>query len=293
MSVAFLSLVLVGTSCSSAPVAESAKQSGEALKSDHTIGPKAEPEAANPDSAIPSGALIEIEKDSPSDTVNVFYKRLRENRFKDALLLTNMRPAVEGLSETELADLGVDFKNLAASVPPQMPINGEIITGDQATVTIKYKNEKDGKPEVSELQLRKHQGFWQLVLADAEGEKRIRKEGKNYFFALRLDVHEAEAKNMLNRIAKAQAVYSLNNGGQFADLPTLVKKGYVPEDALSSASTGYNYAVNLAFDKSLYTATATPAEYGKSGKQSYALKIRRGAEPLLIEKDLKGAELDG
>ena len=239
-----------------------------------------------------TGPKIKIEENSPADTVRVFYERLRENRFRDALVLTNLRPAVEGLSDKEVEELGVDFSEIAGQVPKAMPINGEIISGNDATVTVKMPD-KEGKLVDNPLKLRKRGSSWEMIVVDSVGEKRVRKEGKNYFFALRMDVHHAEAKSMLDRIAKAQSVHSMQNKGKFADLNGLVKKGYVPRDSLTAESTGYNYKVNVAFDGFTYTAFATPAEYGKSGKMSYALKIRRGKEPVLVEKDVKGKSLAG
>lgn len=281
-------IVLLGWSCSSAPSKKSAAETKSIDASKN-----AQATESDQSEAMPGGPTIEIKKDSPSDTVNVFYERLRENRFRDALLLTNLRPAVEGLADKEISDLGADFMEIAGLVPEKMPINGEIIAGSDATVTVNMPNEKDGKLEVQELQLRNENGVWILLVADREGEARVRKEGKNYFFALRMDVHHAEAKAMLNRIAKAQAIYSLQNGGKFADLDTLVQKGYVPTDALSAESTGYKYEIALAFDRATYTAIATPAKYGRSGKLSFALKIRRGVEPELVAKDTRGKSFNG
>ncbi|NNE68007.1 MAG: hypothetical protein HKN33_15705 [Pyrinomonadaceae bacterium] len=287
-------LVLLGWSCSSA----AGKRTSPVKSDNKTVAQKNSHKASRNqpiESTAPktSGPTIEIKENSPSDTVKVFYDRLRENRFKDALILTNLRPAVEGLSDREVSDLGVDFRKLAGMVPEKMPINGEIMTGNEATVTVRMPDPKTGKPEISELQLRKNGDHWVLLVADAEGEKRVRKEGKNYFFSLRMDVHHEEAKAMLNRISKAQAVYSLQNKGKYADLRTLVQKGYVPTDALSVESTGYKYDVALAYDQSTYTALATPAEYGKSGTLSFALKIRRGVEPELVSRDVKGNSLNG
>ena len=238
-----------------------------------------------------TGPMIEIKENSPADTVRVFYRRLHERKFRDALLLTNLRPAVEGLTEAELDDLGVDFSFLARSIPAEMPINGEIVLGDEATVTVQMPNEKDGKMEVNEIKLRKDGENWVLLVADEQGEKEVEKLGNKYFFDLRMQVHHAEAKAMLDRIKKAEMVYSLQNGGRFADLQTLVKKGFVPRDALGSLTTGYKYEVALAEDQGTYTALAAPEEYGRTGKFSFALKISREKEPELIVKDTNGKYL--
>lgn len=248
------------------------------------------PEIKNTEN-MPKGALIEIKENSPADTVRVFYKRLAEKKFRDAIALTNLRPATEGLTDDELSELGVDFSFLAQSVPANIPINGEIVIGNEATVTVKMPDEKTEKLEVQEIKLRKEKDNWIVLVADADGEKRAKKEGKNYFFALRMDVHHEEAKAMLSRINKAQVVYSMKNGGRFTNLRTLVEKGFVPTDALGSITTGYKYDIALAEDNTLYTALATPAEYGKTGKLSFAFKVTRDKQPEMISKDVKGKSL--
>ncbi len=271
----------------------------ESAAADPSLAPKAEtlavapvdPSAPAVNPAMPAGPSIEIKANSPADTVRAFYERLRNKQYVAAMKLTNLRPAVDGLTEEEMKDLGVDFGRIAASIPPQMPINGEIVSGDEATVTLKMPNEKDGKMETNEIRLRKEGDAWMMLVADPEGEKRVRREGKNYFFSLRMDVHHSEAKAMLDRINKAEGIYALQNGGKFADLDALVAKGYLPTDIKSSESTGYRYKVALSFDKSTYTSHAIPAVYGKTGKLSFAMRIRRGKDPELASKDAKGEML--
>ncbi|MCO6510317.1 MAG: hypothetical protein J5I65_05940 [Aridibacter famidurans] len=270
-----------GTAVSSDPSAARSKADANPLTAADT--------AAAP--ALPAGPSIDIKANSPADTVKVFYERLRANQFIDALKLTNLRPAVEGLTPEDVKDLGVDFSEVASSVPPQMPINGEIVSGNEATVTMKMPNEKDGKIETNEIRLRKEGDVWIMLIADPDGERVVRKQGRNYFFYLRMEVHHREAQAMLERINKAQGIYALQNEGRFADLETLTGKGYVPADALSAESTGYNYKIALAFDKSTYTAHATPAIYGKTGTLSFASRIRKGKDPELVSKDVKGKNL--
>ncbi len=279
-----LLLIIFATSCSSAKIESSSAQSESNVIEPSTEAQKLAQEAAFRN----EGSEIEIEKDSPADTVRVFYARLREQKFRDAIILTNLRPAVEGLTDAELGALSVDFVALAKNIPAVIPINGEIIAGDDATVTVKLPNDETQKVELQEVKLKKEDDRWIVQLADKKGEARARKEGKNYFFALRMDVHHMEARAMLDRIGKAQLVYSMKNGGKFASLDSLIQKGFVPEDAVDASSTGYEYDVKLAPDSSTYTALATPATYGRSGKLSFALKITKTAEPELIKKDLAG-----
>lgn len=173
-----------------------------------TTATKSEPNPLNHSEAdkiemIRTGAKIKINKNSPADTVLTFYQRLRENRFRDAIVLTNLRPAIDGLNDDEMEDLGVDFGFLANKIPAKIPINGEIVTGKTATVTIELPDNETDKVALQKINLREENGNWIILTVDEKAEKEVKKEGKNYLFALRMDVHHKEAKAMLDRIGKA------------------------------------------------------------------------------------------
>ena len=74
-------------------------------------------------------------------------------------------------------------------------------------------------------------------------------------------------------------------------MPTLVAAGLLPADITTSASTGYNFVLNVVPDKKSYSATATPAEYGKSGKQSFLLKPDEKGISHVTSKDNGGKPL--
>ena len=231
---------------------------------------------------------IDIKPNSPADTVRVFYKRLRENKFREAILLTNLRPAIEGLTETEIKDLQVDFGHLARNIPTDFAINGEIIVGDKATVTTKLPDEDTGERKTQEINLRREGDFWTILTLDKEAEKEVKKLGKKYFFNLRIKTHHKEAKDMIERIFKAQLIYSAKTGGLYGDTQALVDKGFLPADVKDSTTTGYNYNIKLAEDKKTYEATAVPETYGKTGKLSYLLYIDENQNPHFEKKDIEG-----
>jgi hypothetical protein len=235
-------------------------------------------------SAAPTGATIDIEPNSAADTVRVFYKYLREKKFREAIFLTNLRPAVEGLTDTELKEFQVDFEAIAAIVPEQVQINGEIVTGESATVTAKLPDD-DGKLQIQEIKLRRDGDIWVILSVDETAEKRIKKEGKNYFYALRIETHEDEARTMLDRISKAQMVYSLQNGNLYGDVDQLVGAGFLPADVRSSDSTGYKYSIKLNADKTSYSAKAEPAVYGKTGNRTFIVELNDKRQPHLTSKD--------
>lgn len=266
----------------------------EAAKNPVAITKLAENPAKNP-AAILNAPLnaglkttIKIETNSPADTVRAFYQKMRERNFREALFLTNLRPAIEGLTETEFKDLQVDFDALAEQIPADVAINGEIIVKDVATVTAKLPDIDSDQIELQEIKLRRENGVWVILTLDEEAEKVVKKEGKNYFFALKIETHQAEAKAMLERIYKAQLIYSAQNGGLFGDIPTLVQSGFLPADVKTSASTGYNFNLSLAFDKKSYSASAEPAVYGKTGKLSYTFQVGGKEKAVIKSKDNKG-----
>jgi len=215
---------------------------------------------------------IQIASGSPADTVRVFYRNLRERRFREAMLMTNLHHAVDGLSEEEMKALNGDFEPLAQQVPAELEINGEIISNNLATVTAKLPNTDTGQLELTKIELRREKEAWLILTADAQAEELARKEGKNYFFVLKMDIHQTEAQIMMERIAKAQTIYAAQNGGVFADMATLVSKNLLPEDINTPKSTGYRYSMTLGGGNKKYFANAVPDVYGKTGKLSFLLE---------------------
>lgn len=249
------------------------------------------PAVTKTSSKTTKGATIEIDANSPADTVRVFYKNLRENRFRDAMFLTNLRPAIEGLTDTELADLQLDLAPIAQQIPNDIEINGEIISGNYATVTAKLPDNETKQIELQEIRLRKEGNYWIILTVDEQAEANVKKDGNKYFFNLRLQTHESEAKAMMERISKAQMVYALQNGGIYGEINALVEKGFLPEDALNADSTGYNYKIVVASDKKKYYATADPAVFGKTGKLSFLLELDDKKAPRLTAKENDGQSL--
>lgn len=231
------------------------------------------------------GATIDIKPNSPADTVRAFYTALRERKFRQAIFLTNLRPAVEGLTDSELKEFQLDFEAIAKHVPPEIEINGEIISGDAATVTAKLPTEDLDGEEIQEIKLRKDGDVWVILTVDESAEKRIRQEGKNYFPALRIETHQDEARAMLDRVAKAQMAFAAQNRGLYGDMNALVEAELLPADIRSSESTGYKYSVTVTADRKRYSATAVPAIPGKSGRLSFGVELDGLGQPHLITRE--------
>jgi hypothetical protein len=238
-----------------------------------------------------SGATIEIEPNSPADTVRAFYKNLREGKFREALFLTNLRPALEGLTDTEMKELQVDFEALAQQMPAEIQINGEIISGDKATVTAKLPDEKTNKMKTEEIKLKRENNVWIVKIVPDDAEAKVKKEGKNYLFALRIETHEEEARDMMERIMKAEMVHALQNQAAYTDLQTLVSKDLLPAEILKADAAGYNYKVFLSADNMNYSATAEPTVYGKTGKLSFFGEVKNGSDSPVKSIDNGGRTL--
>ncbi len=236
------------------------------------------------------GSTIAITANSPADTVKAFYERLRGRAFRDALALTNLRPAVQDISDEDLKEFASDFEAIAALVPAQLEINGEIVSGERAVVTAQLPDE-NGELMIQEVNLRKEGDKWTILTVDETTEDIVKKQGKDYFRMLKIETAEDEAKRMLERFAKAQIVHSVQNGGLFADTRTLIQLGLLPDDVLSAESTGYSYAMAVTADKRKYVASAVPAEYGKTGRNSYIVESPDSGMPVVRGRDNGGKPL--
>lgn len=230
-------------------------------------------------------STIEIKAGSPAETVKAFYEHLRKGRIREAIYLTNLRPAIEGLTETELTEFRDDFAAIARIVPAEVEINGEIISGNSATVTAKLPAAAAEESDFHQIRLRRDGKYWVILTVDEAAEAVVRKEGNKYFHALRIASKEADAREMLERVAKAQMAYAVQNGRGYADIPALMAAGLLPADIATSESTGYIYAISVADGGKTYSATAVPAVYGKTGKLSFTLRPDAAGTPRMTSKD--------
>jgi hypothetical protein len=233
---------------------------------------------------------------SPSDTVREFYKAMREKRFREAFALSIYKPAIEGLSDQdfqalrpqfkdltdeqfaalrpkyaklspqEFDDLRPDFEAMAAAIPDKVDLTGEQISGDAATVFVKVKDTETGG-QAEPVSLIRVNGTW--IIGDRANQTVVNSAGKSFFFNARIDTHHQEVQNMMQRIALAQAVYSQQHNGQFGDLPALITAGLIPKDLEATHSTGYRFRITLTPDRKRWTASAEPAQYGRTGKLSF------------------------
>lgn len=224
---------------------------------------------------------------TPSRTVKGFYQALSEQRFRDALLLTNWRQAIEQFTPEEAEDLRRNFAHLSSQA--KVEITGEQLSGAAASVFVKGVNPESGEMKVEEVRLRRENNGWTIVFGDAATEEALKREGKNYIFKLWMESRHQDARFMLEDIYKAELVNSaLAGDNSFADLNTLVNKKLLSPDVLNTDS-GYRFRLQLAPDRKKFSVNAEPVIYGKTGKLSFLLQIGKDGKPVLNSNDNKGA----
>jgi hypothetical protein len=98
-----------------------------------------------------------------------------------------------------------------------------------------------------------------LILATVAGAASASKE-------LSPEMNEAVAVSLLRSIASAENTYKETEGkGNFASLEKLISAKMLPRESLDK----YGYRFDVMASGTTFEATATPVEYGKTGKMSY------------------------
>lgn len=220
---------------------------------------------------------------TPIQTVSEFYKALRERRFREAFALSIYKPALEGLSAEEFAELQPEFEKLAGAVPEKIEFGGEQISGDTATVFARVGGE--GTQLEAITLMRGADGAW--IFGDAENQAIVKRDGKEFFLKARIETHHKEVEALLLKLANAEAGYSVQNGGRFAEMPALVaSKPALREEVESSQTLGYTFQITLGKDGKSYSVRAEPTRYGRTGLLSYYMdqsgiqKKDTGGKPL-------------
>lgn len=219
---------------------------------------------------------------TPIETAKFVYLSLSQKKFREAFAVSVFKPAIDGLSDADFNELLPEFEAMSADATG-IEYTGEEVTGDHATVFVKVPDDS-GNPIVSAIQFVKRNGQW--IYGDAETEAAVLKDGKNYFFNVRIDVHEKDVREMFERIVKAEVVYAAYNNGVFGDINALVKASLLPPDIQGTASTGYRFQITVGGDGKSYWATAEPEKYGRTGRLSFLLEQSR-----LSSKDNGGKPL--
>jgi hypothetical protein len=208
---------------------------------------------------------------TPTDVVREFYKAMREHRYRDAFSMTSYKPAVEGLNAEEMELLRPGFEEKAASIPASVEITGEQISGNNATVFVKVPV-TETTPQVTSqpLNLIKPGNDWIILFGTEADAAEIKKAGRRYFLDALIQGHEADVEDFLKRLVIWEGIYSAQHNGMYGDFNALMQAGMFSNDVIDANLSGYNYHITVAKDGKSYVATAEPARYGKTGKQSFS-----------------------
>src|SRR5205085_4899522 len=126
------------------------------------------------------------------------YRALKEKRYVEGFRHSVYRGAVEGLSAAELQELEPDFARTFAQIPDRIEPQGEQVTGDTATVMLKFAD--NDQPQVVALI---HVGGEWLV-GDQGALAEVKQQGRAYFFNARMIVNEDETVDILQHIIGAE-----------------------------------------------------------------------------------------
>ncbi|MCA1816572.1 MAG: hypothetical protein LC746_09240 [Acidobacteria bacterium] len=207
---------------------------------------------------------------TPSETVRVFYALLRQRRVREAMALSVYKSAIEQMSAEEFEELRPEFEKLGDAVPAEIGIGGEQISGDRATVFARISTEPGSQQEP--IDLISVNGAW--LVGSRENYDIVAREGKEFFFKARLETHHAEVRNVLIKIANAEASYAAQNAGRYADLGALTQSESsmrlsLRDDIAALPTLGYALTLAVASNGKSYKANAEPTRYGHSGRISF------------------------
>ncbi len=205
--------------------------------------------------------------DTPTQAAISFYRALKEKRYVEGFRHSVYRKAVEGLTPAELQDLEPDFARTFAAIPDKIEPSGEQITGQTATVSLKFSS----AGEAQQVTLVRVGTEW--LVGDQETLALVNSQGRAFFFNARMLVNEGEAFELLQRLVGAELIYSKKFDGRNASLQELVRLNGVPKDLEDGEASGYRFVFSLAADEKSFFVTASPAQYGKTGRTSFYADI--------------------
>ena len=206
-------------------------------------------------------------KDTPTDAALTFYRALKDKHYVEGFKHSVYRNAVDGLTPAELQDLEPDFARTFSTIPEKIEARGEMITGQTATVSLKFA----GAEDIQQVVLVRSGGEW--LVGDGETLALVNAQGRAFFFNARMLENESEAYEMLQRIIGAELIYSRRFEGRNIPLSELIRLNAVPKDIEDGESAGYRFTVTVSADQKSFSATATPLSYGKTGKASFYADI--------------------
>ncbi len=227
----------------------------------------------------------QTQKLTPGETIQEFYRLLREKKYVEAFRLHVCASAVEGLSGQEAAELEDEFTKLAGDIPEKIEVGGESVLGNDATVFVKVPSgEKiDGQqPFISiPVSLILFEGRWLIGDRDTQALANFHKSrfftlSKSGVFTVMLD-NEEKAARAITSLIEIEQFFAQRHEGKYGTLQELMTSGIVKRSDLSlmleqlqdGEYYGYRFEVELPPDRKTYTLYATPIQQNIDGRYSY------------------------
>lgn len=248
---------------------------------------------------------------TPTETVQTFYRLLREGRFADAFQLHVCGAAVEKLTPQQMAELEPEFIKLSGGIPETLTATGETVTGDDATVfvVIPAKTAESGRPATTTapVGLIRSEGRW--LIGDRETLALAQAHGGNFFKLSEEGVFVKMAENedamarLLVKLLEVEQVFARNNRGQYGTLQELVlRRGQFRDDVAKLLEMleggevlGHVIEIVVAPDRRDFAIYAVPKRHNYDGRYSFyadrdGVRYRNygGAR---IEKDTPGNKM--
>jgi hypothetical protein len=202
---------------------------------------------------------------SPSRVVLDFYQALRERKFREAFAMSIYKPAVDSLSPQQFDELRPEFEKMAAAVPDRIELNGEQISGEEATVFARAGD--DPATPLDSIPLIRVRGQW--LFGDMQNYQIVQTKGAAFFPEARIDAHQREVEAVLLLVAQSEATYAALHGGTYTDVDALVASKPSLKDDLQSDTLGYTFHILLSRDAHAYAVSVEPTRYGHTGRLSY------------------------
>ncbi len=232
------------------------------------------------------GSPASAQARTPTETVREFYRLLRERNFRQAFAISIYKPAIEGLTDQEFEDLRPEFERMASSVPANITINGEQVSGDTATVFIRASaNPTDAAEQPEPLTLIRSNGQW--IVGDRENEQVVKRGGKRFFFDARINAHHGDMQSALQAVLEAELKYSIQHNGLFGSLQELIAAGHLTQDQIATESIGYAFEFTVSSDRKTFSGHAEPQRYGQTGRLSFLVD-----QTGIRSADVNGKKLD-
>ncbi|MCS7078748.1 MAG: hypothetical protein NZ585_01680 [Chloracidobacterium sp.] len=222
---------------------------------------------------------------TPTETVQAFYRLLRERRFAEAFQFHVCSVAVEKLTPQQMAELEPEFVRISGGIPETLTVTGETITGDDATVfvVVPVKAAENGRPqtETAPVGLIRSEGRW--LIGDRETQALAQAHGGNFFKLSEEGVFVKMAENedamarLLMRLLEVEQVFARNNRGQYGTLQELVTRRSQFRDDIakllevleSGEVLGHVIEIVVTPDRRDFAIYAVPKRHNYDGRYSF------------------------